>query len=307
MSLCTGLIRDSRCPTFINAVVLSFIMVELVVFVGGGAMRGVFSAGALSALCKLGVREKVSAIYGISAGAFNAAHFALNTPERMVEWYEQQVPHSRIFQFTTPLAALRGREVIDMRAALEVLERTNLFDPKALQQCSTPVYFGVVNAESKEFVFKDARRPDSLELLRASSTIYPFVSEPVKIDGQRYIDGGYAESVSLTRLRKLHPNAKFIIVLNIDERTYSLKQVLAKMVVQLKDKSLATTWSESLVRAQKEFLDAQTAEDVLLFYPKKKFPVYATTTNTAALEEGLLQGYDAVMSVRERVLSFVEN
>ena len=46
-------------------------MTELVIYVAGGAMAGVYSAGVLDALSRLGVRDKVNAIYGISAGAFN--------------------------------------------------------------------------------------------------------------------------------------------------------------------------------------------------------------------------------------------
>ncbi len=279
-------------------------MTELVVFVGGGAMRGIYSAGVLKALTELGIRKKVSAIYGISAGAFNAKHFALGSIADMLSWYTDAVPNNGVFQAHSPLALIRNVELVNMQMTKSLLAQRKLVDVDALVHCPTPVFFGMVHACTKQFEFKDARRPDALQRLLASATIYPFVSEPVLVEGEPYIDGGYAESVALARLRVLHPGAKFLIVLNADERSYSIKQALAKLLVQFKDKELAHLWSEANVRAQKEFLDAQTAHDVLLLSPPRNFPVHATTTDVPTIEKGLSMGYNDAMQRKTEILLF---
>ena len=68
---------------------------DLVVYASGGGMRGIFGAGALHALAEMGVREHTRAVYGISAGALNAAHFALGSTMRAMEWYSYHVTRKR--------------------------------------------------------------------------------------------------------------------------------------------------------------------------------------------------------------------
>ena len=48
---------------------------RLALVVEGGGMRGVVSSGMCSALEEMGMRDVFDAIYGTSAGAFNAAYF----------------------------------------------------------------------------------------------------------------------------------------------------------------------------------------------------------------------------------------
>lgn len=94
---------------------------QLVVYAAGGGMRGVFGAGALHALSEMGVRDHVVALYGISAGAFNIAHFALGSTTRAMEWYLYHVPEHHILDHATPLSLLRGEDVVDVPEAVRVL------------------------------------------------------------------------------------------------------------------------------------------------------------------------------------------
>jgi predicted acylesterase/phospholipase RssA len=94
---------------------------DLVVYASGGGMRGVFGAGALHALAGMGVRDRVRGVYGISAGALNAAQFALGTTMGAMEWYLYHVIEHGILAKATAVSLLRGEDMIDLTQAERVL------------------------------------------------------------------------------------------------------------------------------------------------------------------------------------------
>jgi predicted acylesterase/phospholipase RssA len=280
-------------------------MRDLVLYAAGGGMRGIFGAGALHALTEMGVRDRARALYGISAGAFNIAHFAVGSTTRAMEWYLHHVPEHAILARATPVAVLRGEDVIDVPEAARVLEAERLIDPEALARCAVPVYFGVVEREELTFRWLDARRPDAIRLLLASSTIFPFVHQPVVIDGVPCIDGGYRETVCYMRLREEHPDAKLILVLNSDEDESIVRRMAVKAVLRLRDERLAEVWMDTIDRVPAELDEALAAPRTLVLRPEDGFPVHFATTDAAVLAHGFWLGYRAVLKERARVLELL--
>lgn len=274
------------------------------VYAAGGAMRGVFGAGALHALAEMGARDHLLALYGISAGAFNIAHFALGSTTRAMEWYLHYVPKHGIVNGMTPGSLLRGEDVINMPEAERVLDAEHLIDAEKLQGCAVPVSFGVVEREGLRFRWLDARRIDAVQLLLASSTIFPFVREPVVIDGVPCIDGGFLESVCYTRLRREYPEAKLMIVLNNHEDE-SMVRRMAAGVLRFVDERLAKVYLESVDRAKEELREAKADSRALVLSPDDQFPVHLATTDTAALAHGFWLGYRSVLTQRDRVSQFL--
>lgn len=281
-------------------------MRDLVLYASGGGMRGIFGAGALHALAEMGLRERARALYGISAGAFNIAHFAVGSTTRAMEWYLHHVPEHAILARATPVAVLRGEDVIDVPEATRVLETERLVDPEALSRCAIPVHFGVVDRNELAFRWLDARRPDVIRVLLASSTIFPFVHEAVVIDGVPYIDGGYRETVCHARLREEHPDAKLVLVLNSDEDESIVRRMAVKAVLRLRDERLAEVWMDTIDRAAPELDKALAAPRTLVLRPEDGFPVHFTTTDPAVLAHGFWLGYRAVLKERERVRRLLE-
>lgn len=280
-------------------------MGDLVVYAAGGGMRGVFGAGALHALAALGLRERALALYGISAGAFNIAHFALGSTTRAMEWYLHHVPEHRIMARATPVAVLRGEDVVDVPEAVRVLETERLVDAESLVRLDVPVRFGVVDHNRLEFAWLDARRPDAVRVLLASSTIFPFVRRPVVIDGVPYIDGGYREGVCYRRLRRDHPEARLVIVLNDNEDESMVRRVAVSTVLRMRDERLAAVWQQTIDRAAEELAEALASPRTLVVRPGADFPVQFATTNVAVLSYGFWLGYRAVLRERERLGRFL--
>jgi predicted patatin/cPLA2 family phospholipase len=281
-------------------------MRDLVVFAAGGGMRGIFGAGAFHAMSAMAVRGCAHAIYGISAGALNAAHLALGSTMQAMEWYLQYVPEHGLLAHATPVALIRGEDVVDMPGAGRVLEAEHLVDGDALARCPIPVSFGVVDREALGFRWIDARRPDAIRVLLASSSVFPFVRDGVVIDGVSYIDGGYRESVCHTRLRREHPGAKLLLVLNDNERESIVRRMVVSAVLRRRDERLAEIWLDTLDRGPAELEQALCDPDTFVVRPDVSFPVEFATTDPAVLAHGFWLGYKAVLTQRDRVMRFLD-
>ena len=277
----------------------------VVVYAAGGGMRGIFGAGALHALADMGVRDQLLAVYGLSAGALNAAHFALGSTMRAMEWYLHHVPVHGILAHATPVALLRGEDMVDVSEAERVLAAERLVDGDALSRCAFPVRFGAVQRERLEFHWLDARRPDAIRVLLASSTVFPFVHDGIVIDGVTYIDGGYREGICFRRLRREHPDARLLLVLNDSERESIVLRAAVGAVIRLRDERLSEAWLGTFDRTAAELAEALAAPGTLVVRPDEGFPVHLTTTDPAVLAHGFWLGYRAVLIQRERVQRFL--
>jgi predicted acylesterase/phospholipase RssA len=264
-------------------------------------MRGVFGAGALHALSEMGLRDHVLAHYGISAGAFNIAHFALGSTTRAMEWYLHHVPEHHILQHATPVGLLRGEDLIDVPEAVRVLATEHLIDVGALAHFAQPVHFGVVERAELGFRWIDARRPDAIRVLLASSTIFPFVHEAIVVDGVACIDGGYREVVGYRRLRRAHPDAELLLVLNGTDDESIVRRVAVGAVMRRHDEHLAEAWAESVGAASTELEEAQGDARTHVVMPEHGFPVHFATTDAPTLAYGYWLGYRAVLTRRERL------
>jgi predicted patatin/cPLA2 family phospholipase len=278
---------------------------DLVVYASGGGMRGIFGAGALLALTGLGVRDRLRAVYGISAGALNGAHFALDTMMKAMEWYLYHVLEHGLLARATAVALLRGEDMVDVNEAERVLADERLVDGDALSRSPFDVRFGAVERDSLEFHWLDARRPDAIRVLLASSTVFPFVHDGVAIDGTTYIDGGYREGICFRRLRRDHPGARLLLVLNDSEYESVVRRVTVSAALRLRDERLAAAWLDTFDRTPAEMAEALSNPHTLVLRPDERFAVHFATTDPAVLAHGFWLGYRAVLTQRERLQRFL--
>jgi len=202
------------------------------------------------------------------------------------------------------VALLRGEDMVDVTEAERVLAAERLVDGEALSRCAVPVRFGAVDRDSLEFHWLDARRLDAIRVLLASSTIFPFVHEGVVIDGVTYIDGGYREGICYARLRREHPDARLMLVLNDSEQESVVRRAAAGAVIRLRDERLAEAWLDTFDRSQANSRRRCRARTLVL-RPDEGFPVHLATIDPAVLAHGFWLGYRAVLTQRERLRAFL--
>jgi predicted patatin/cPLA2 family phospholipase len=163
--------------------------------VEGGAMRGVISAGMVSALEELGLTHAFDAVYGSSAGAINAAYFLAGQARLGTTVYYEDINSP---SFISLRRAFIGRPIVDLgfliddvavaRKTLDV-ERV-LTSPSPLAVLATEVDSGVAET------LRDFRSgAELLHALRAGATMPVVAGPPREVRGRRYLDASLSEPI----------------------------------------------------------------------------------------------------------------
>ena len=163
--------------------------------VEGGAMRGVISAGMVSALEQLGLTHAFDAVYGSSAGAINAAYFLAGQAGLGTTIYYEDINNK---QFIDLLRPLRGRPIVDLAFLLDdVVERRKRLDCEVLQSAASPLTVLATDVHAQAAVrlqgLRDRAR--TIAALRASATMPVVAGPPVPFDGRAFLDASLSEPI----------------------------------------------------------------------------------------------------------------
>lgn len=157
----------------------------------GGAMRGMYTAGALDVLMENGVTaEKV---VGVSAGALFGVNFLSRQQGRVIR-YNKRFNADKDYLGWRPL--LREGNIISTEYAYDRVPRElDRFDDEAFMHSGVPFFAVVTNVETGKAEYMQIKSVFAqMDALRASGSM-PFVSRMVKIGDKKYLDGGIADSI----------------------------------------------------------------------------------------------------------------
>ncbi len=163
--------------------------------VEGGAMRGVISAGMVSALEALGLTHAFDAVYGSSAGAINAAYFLAGQAAVGTAIYYDEINNRRFIDLRR---ALIGHPIVDLGFLLdEVAQRRKPLDVDRVLAASSPLTVMATDVASERVAtfrgFGDG--PRLFDALRAGATMPVVAGPPREIDGRRYLDASLSEPI----------------------------------------------------------------------------------------------------------------
>ncbi|MBT5677234.1 MAG: hypothetical protein HOJ07_16205 [Rhodospirillaceae bacterium] len=172
--------------------------------VQGGGMRGIYSAGAMSALADAGMAGSFSHIFASSAGAINAAYLMSGQTDLVAAGYADHLNKSSPF-----IRYWRLNKIVDIDHLVDKVLRHAEFplDVKAVIKSPTILHVVVTDrltAEPVEVTSKDIGGWDAsgnlmYELFRATSALPLFYNRVVEIDGGKYVDGGVSDAIPLLR------------------------------------------------------------------------------------------------------------
>ncbi|MBM6676500.1 patatin family protein [Olsenella uli] len=158
----------------------------------GGGFRGMFTAGVLDVLQE---RELYgfSSIWGVSAGAVNAANFRsrqIGRTMRDILAFRDDRRFMSLWSFVTTGDAAGADFMYD-----EVQNHLDPCDVETFNASEIPLWVVVsdVTFGTPDYL-RVERFPEDLERVRASASL-PTVSRLVEIDGHRYLDGGTTDSI----------------------------------------------------------------------------------------------------------------
>ena len=158
----------------------------------GGGLRGMFTAGVLDVLLEHGITG-FDTVYGVSAGAINAADFKACQQGRMMRDTLAFRDDKRFMSLwaLAKTGSIAGNDFLydEVQNRLDPMDMQAFNDnPMRMVAVVSDIVFGTP-------AYLDvARMPDDVMKVCASASL-PSVSEIVQIDGHRYLDGGTTDSV----------------------------------------------------------------------------------------------------------------
>lgn len=192
----------------------------------GGAMRGMFTAGVLDVMLERDIR--VDGVIGVSAGALFGVNYLSGQRGRAIRYNKRFAGDRRYMGFHSLVTS--GDIVNRDFAYYTVPQLLDVFDDEAFIASGVPFYAVVTNMATGEAEYPRVRSVFSdMEILRASGSM-PFVSKPVMLGGQKYLDGGCADSIPYQKFFDMGYD-KLIVVLTRD-LSY-VKKPMSKRLISL--------------------------------------------------------------------------
>lgn len=158
-------------------------------------MRGVVSAGMVSALEELGMTHAFDAVYGSSAGAINAAYFLAGQARLGTTIYYEDINNRHFIDVRRPLV---GRPIVDLGFLINtVAKRRKTLDAARVLAAPSPLTVMATDAASAaRAALHQFDGVESLfEALRAGATMPVIAGAPVMHRGRRYLDASLTEPI----------------------------------------------------------------------------------------------------------------
>lgn len=176
----------------------------------GGAMQGMYTAGVLDEFIENGI--SFDGIIGVSAGALFGVNFLSGQKGRVIR-YNKRFNSDKNYMGIKPL--IKTGNIVDTEYAyVRVPRELEPFDDEAYKSKSAdvPFYAVVTNIKTGQAEYRRINSVfDQMDTLRASGSM-PFVSTPVEIDGELYLDGAIADSIPFEHMLELGYD-KLVVVL----------------------------------------------------------------------------------------------
>lgn len=185
---------------------------RVAVVVEGGGPRGAYSAGMLSALKSLGLVDSIDAIFGSSAGAFNAAWLLAGQSRIGAALWSDPDVTAQTFRGRN---VLRRRPVVDARHLVRTVytRQVRMNFPAVLEN---PISFHPIATDADTGVSVDLNpHVTDVETLKraliATGNLPLLGGPPVHLGNARYIDAGVSEPVPIHSALRWKPTHVLVL------------------------------------------------------------------------------------------------
>ena len=177
----------------------------------GGAMRGMYTAGVMDRMMDHDIH--FDGVIGVSAGALFGVNYLSHQRGRVIRYNKKYNGHK---DYMGLLPLLKEGNIVSTRYAYDRVPRLfDVFDNEAFKASGTDFYAVVTNLQTGKPEYMQVKDVyEQMDVLRASGSM-PFVSKPVQIDGQYYLDGGVSDSIPFAFFEKLGYD-RLVVILTRD-------------------------------------------------------------------------------------------
>ena len=159
----------------------------------GGGLRGLYTCGVLDVLMENNI--PVDSITGVSAGALFGANYFSKQPGRAIQYNKAFCRDKRYMSLRSLI--LTGNYINKKFAYYKVSKEYFPFDNKTFMKSGKEFIAVVTNIKTgKPEYMKIEDGMKQMEVFRATSAM-PLVTRPVKIKGEKYVDGGVSDSIPI--------------------------------------------------------------------------------------------------------------
>lgn len=203
----------------------------------GGAMRGMYTAGVLDAFLENNI--KVDCIMGVSAGALFGVNYKSRQKGRAYRFNLKYIKDKRYMSVYSLITT--GNILNQDFCFKDIPETLDSFNYATFKRTKEDFFAVVTNMKTgqAEYIKIDDLKKD-IEYLRASGSM-PFVSKPVEINGNQYLDGGIADGIPIKKMMSMGLD-KIIVVLTrpVEYRKKKANVELAKVMYKNYPKLIET-------------------------------------------------------------------
>ena len=205
-------------------------LVDCSMVLEGGAIKGVFTSGALDYLMEQDFYTKY--VVGVSAGACNAVDYVSKQIGRSKICF---IPNTKEDRYIKKRNLFKGKPIYDMDIVFSEfpLERHPFdFDTYFESKMECEIVVANCITGKAEYLEADNDQDTFLKIIRASSSM-PFFCDMVYLNDTPYLDGGMADSIPLKRaIEKGYK--KHIVILTKNEGYRKTKNKLTKALSKRK-------------------------------------------------------------------------
>ncbi len=179
----------------------------------GGAMRGMFTAGAIDILMENEIFLDGS--IGVSAGASFGCNYKSRQIGRVIRYNKR---FCREPKFCSIRSLLKTGDLYGAEFCYRTLpDELDIFDVETYSSTPDPFYVVCTDCDTGEAVYHAINEGSHYDLdwMRASASM-PLASRPVEIDGRRYLDGGIADSIPLKYFESIGYEKNVVILTQPD-------------------------------------------------------------------------------------------
>lgn len=238
----------------------------------GGAMRGLYTAGVLDVF--LGNNIKVDGIIGVSAGVLFGVNYLSKQKGRAIRYNKKFAKDKRYMGMRSFLTT--GNIINKDFAYYEIPFKIDVFDEETFEKSNTDFWATVTNIETGEAEYLKLNNVfEQMELLRATSAM-PIVSEIIKINGKKYLDGGVSDSIPVEKCKSMGYD-KIIVVLTrtIEYRKKKSSSAIAKIKYKEYPKLIKTMENryKKYNETVEKIIDMENKKEIFVIRPSKDLKI----------------------------------
>src|SRR6056297_413629 len=296
-------------------------MKKIILYISGGAMRGIFSAGVVTYLEKINFYKNIKAIYAASAGAFAGAYFLSRQTKLGSSIYSKDLTNDFISTkdfWKAGLERIKNRFIplksdqktdntINIDYLINIIKNKKKLNVKDVFDKQIDFYIKLFNLKTKKIEYKKANEKNLIKLLKAAVKILPYVDKGEIINGNEYSDAAIVDMLGIEKIKEKHPNNKIVVIFNGPIKrnwlAFNLKNLIEGKIMEHEyGKGMLSPYLKAEKKTTKDLEKIKQDKNILLIHPPENNPTLSNTTD----KDKLLKTYELGQKQARKIPNFLK-